>query len=80
MTESKKKLYVVTVEYEAYVLAEDYEEAEDFAAKITQNEEPWVDCLPVTGNPPNPLRWEAQCCVYHSEQNQRDITVGDLLP
>lgn len=80
MTEPKKKLYVVTVEFEAYVLAENSTEAESFAGEIIANEEPFFGVLPVTGDPPNPLRWDSHCCVYHSEQGQRDITVAEVLP
>jgi hypothetical protein len=80
MTEPKKKLYVVTVEYEAYVLAEEYEDAEDFAQKIVDNEEPFVNCIPVTGDPPNPLRWEPHCCIYHPDMDSYDLTVKEVLP
>jgi len=80
MTDTTKKLYIVTVEFEAYVLAENSTEAESFAREIIANEEPFIGVLPVTGDPPNPLRWPADCCVYHSEQDQKDITVADVLP
>lgn len=75
---TQKKLYIVTVEYEAYVLAEDYEAAEDFAKEIVSTQEPFVDCLPVTGDPPNPLKWPPHCCIFHSEQDQRDILVSEV--
>jgi hypothetical protein len=74
-----KKLYVVKVEYEAYVLAEDYEDAEDFAQEIVTNEEPFVDCVRVSEDCPNPLKWVHHACIYHSEQNQRDIDLWKVI-
>jgi uncharacterized cysteine cluster protein YcgN (CxxCxxCC family) len=74
-----KKLYVVKVEYEAYVLAEEYEDAEDFAEEIVQNEEPFVDCIRVTEDTPNPLKWVTHACIYHSEQDQRDIDLWKVI-
>jgi uncharacterized cysteine cluster protein YcgN (CxxCxxCC family) len=74
-----KKLYVVKVEYEAYVLAEDYEDAEDFAQEIATNEEPFVDCVRVTEDCPNPLKWVHHACIYHSEQDQRDIDLWKVI-
>jgi hypothetical protein len=74
-----KKLYVVKVEYEAYVLAEEYEDAEDFAEQITENEEPFVDCVRVTVDTPNPLKWVSHACIYHSEQDQRDIDLWKVI-
>ncbi len=74
-----KKLYVVKVEYEAYVLAEDYEDAEDFAQEIVTNEEPFVDCVRVSEDFPNPLKWVHHACIYHSEQNQRDIDLWKVI-
>lgn len=74
-----KKLYVVKVEYEAYVLAEDYEDAEDFARQIVETEEPFVDCVRVSEDYPNPLKWPLHACIYHPEQDQRDITLGEII-
>jgi hypothetical protein len=74
-----KKLYVVKVEYEAYVLAEEYEDAEDFAEEIVQNEEPFVDCVRVAVDTPNPLKWVSHACIYHSEQDQRDIDLWKII-
>jgi hypothetical protein len=74
-----KKLYVVKVEYEAYVLAEEYEDAEDFASEIVKNEEPFVDCARVTDDCPNPLKWVLHACIYHPEQNQRDIDLREVI-
>ena len=74
-----KKLYVVKVEYAAYVLAEEYEDAEDFAEEIVQNEEPFVDCVRVAVDTPNPLKWVSHACIYHSEQDQRDIDLWKVI-
>ena len=74
-----KKLYVVKVEYEAYVLADEYEDAEDFAMEIVENEEPFVDCVRVSSDCPNPLKWVLHSCIYHSEQNERDIDLWKVI-
>jgi uncharacterized cysteine cluster protein YcgN (CxxCxxCC family) len=74
-----KKLYVVTVEYQAYVLAEEYEDAEDFASEIVKNEEPFVDCVQATDDCPNPLKWVPHSCIYHPEQDQRDIDLWKVI-
>ncbi len=74
-----KKLYVVKVEYEAYVLADEYEDAEDFAMEIVGNEEPFVDCVRVSDDCPNPLKWVLHSCIYHSEQDQRDIDLWKVI-
>jgi len=74
-----KKLYVVKVEYEAYVLAEDYEDACDFADQIVDNEDPFVDCVQVADDSPNPLKWVSHACIYHPEQNQRDIDLWKVI-
>jgi uncharacterized cysteine cluster protein YcgN (CxxCxxCC family) len=74
-----KKLYVVTVEYQAYVLAEAYEDAQDFASEIVENEEPFVDCVQVADDNPNPLKWVSHACIYHPEQDQRDIDLWKVI-
>ena len=74
-----KKLYVVRVEYEAYVLAEDYENARDFADQIADNEDPSVDCVQVTADCPNPLKWVHHACIYHPDQDQRDIDLWKVI-
>ncbi len=74
-----KKLYVVKVEYEAYVLAEEYEDAEDFAREIVEWEQPFVDCTLVTKEFPNPLKWDSMCCIYHSEDKTRDIDLWKVV-
>ena len=79
ITYKGKKLYVVKVEYEAYVLAEEYEDAEDFAKEIIKTEEPFVDCTWVTENNRNPLKWPLHCCIYHPEQDQRDIDLWKVI-
>jgi hypothetical protein len=74
-----KKLYVVTVEYQAYVLADEYEDAEDFAMNIVENEEPFVDCTQVTDDRPNPLGWVSHACIYHPEQNEQDTELWEVI-
>ena len=74
-----KKLYVVKVEYEAYVLAEEYEDAEDFADQIIDNEDPFVDCVQVAEGNPNPLKWVSHARIYHPEQNERDIDLWKVI-
>lgn len=79
ITYEGKKLYVVRVEYEAYVLAEEYEDAEDFAETILKTEEPFVECIPVTSFCLNPLKWPSHACIYHSERDQRDIDLWKVI-
>lgn len=79
MIAGNKKLYVVSVEYQAYVLAEDEKDAERFAQDV-QNEEPTVFAIEVSDDPPNPLRWYDSCLVYHQEMNQYDVTLREVLP
>jgi hypothetical protein len=79
ITYEGKKLYVVKVEYEAYVLAEEYEDAKDFANEILKYEEPFVDCTVVTEDNRNPLKWTSMCCLYHPEQDQRDIDLWKVI-
>ena len=79
ITYEGKKLYVVKIEYEAYVLAEEYEDAKDFANEIIKNEEPFVDCTWVTEDNRNPLKWSSRCCIYHPEQDQQDIELWRVI-
>ena len=70
-----KKLYTVTVEYRAYVLAESESEAEDFASEITSNEDyPWISVAEANGKE---LGWTGDCCVYHNGTG--DIRLSEVL-
>lgn len=72
-----KKLFLVTLQYQAYVLAEDDCDAEDFTGDITDNERPKIKVEEVRLNV---LRWPGHACVYHAEQYDRDIKVEECLP
>jgi len=74
-----KKLYVVTVEYQAYVLADEYEDAEDFADEIVGNEDPFISCTRVTEDEKNPLKWVAHACIYHPDQDTKDIDLWKVI-
>lgn len=79
MIASGKKLYVVSVEYQAYVLAENEKDAERFVQDV-QHEEPTVFAIEVSNDPPNPLHWDASCLVYHQNMDQYDVTLREVLP
>ena len=79
MSATNKKLYVVSVEYQAYVLAEDEKDAERFVQDV-QNEEPTVFAMEVSDDPPNPLYWDTSCLVYHQNTGQYDVTLREVLP
>ncbi len=70
-----KKLYTVTVEYQAYVLAESESEAEDFANEIVRTEDyPWISVTEANGKE---LGWNGECCVYHNGTG--DIRLSEVL-
>jgi hypothetical protein len=72
---TEKKLYAVTVQYQAYVLAESESEAEDFAAEITSTEDyPWISVTEANGKE---LGWMGECCVYHNGSS--DIRLSEAL-
>lgn len=79
ITYEGKKLYVVTVEYQAYVLAEEYEDAEDFHDKIVDNEDPFISCIRVTEDEKNPLKWVTHACIYHPDQDTKDISLWEVI-
>ena len=79
ITYEGKKLYVVTVEYQAYVLAEEYEDAKDFADMIVDNEDPFISCISVTEDEKNPLKWVTHACIYHPDQDTKDIDLGLII-
>jgi len=68
------KLFAVEVTYKAYVLAEDYFEAKDFASEITDTEDPVIDAREVHANL---LGWHPESLVYHNGSN--DITLREAL-
>lgn len=74
-----KKLYVVTVEYQAYVLAEDEAMAELLAEEIVKDETPEVRVLPVLEDHTNPLGWPRHALVYHHDQDIEDIDLGVII-
>jgi hypothetical protein len=72
----KKKLYVVKINYQAYVWAEDDCEAEDFADEIVANERPSIWTEEVKQGK-NPLSWQFHCLVYHD--GPEEIDIGQIL-
>ena len=71
----EKKLYVVEINYQAYVWAEDDSEAEDFANEIVANELPSIWSQEV-GEGKNPLSWRSHCLVY---SDGPEIEIGQIL-
>lgn len=72
---TEKKLYAVTVQYQAYVLAESESEAEDFAGEISRTEDyPEIFAWEATGNE---LGWSGDCCIYHDGPG--DIRLSEVL-
>jgi hypothetical protein len=59
----ENKLFVVEATCKAYVLAEDYFEAQDLVSDIVETEDPVVDAHKVRTNF---LGWHLECCVYHT--------------
>lgn len=74
---TNKKLFLVTLQYRAYVLADDDYDAEDFTGDITDNERPTVEVEEVRSNV---LQWPQYACVYHADQFDRDIKIADVFP
>ena len=75
--ETNKKLFLVTIQYCAYVLADDDHDAEDFTKDIVDNERPTVEVEEFRSNV---LQWPQYACVYHADQFDRDIKVSDVFP
>jgi hypothetical protein len=72
---TNKKLYAVSVHYQAYVLAESESEAKDFAKEIADTEDyPEISAIEATGNE---LGWSGDCCVYHNGGG--DIRLNEVL-
>ena len=75
-----QKLFYVKVTKSAWVLAESSTEAKTFAGKILQTEYPMeVDVLPYTEECLKVSRWDKNCYVYHKDQRNKDIKLGDVL-
>jgi hypothetical protein len=64
-----KKLYILEVIHNAYVWAEDEDNAEEFASEILK-ETPLVTVIPLSydNHRFNPLMWDEKSLVYHSEK------------
>lgn len=74
-----KKLYIVSVEYQAYVLAKDIDEAEEQSYKIERDGDPTVWAFEASGDPKNPLDWPTHSCIYHSQDDMRDIDLWKVI-
>lgn len=74
---STKKIFMVTLQYRGYVIADDDFDAEDIALSNLKDEHPVAEVEEVRANV---LRWPRHACVYHADQNERDITVGECFP
>jgi len=75
--DTNKKVFLVTLQYRAYVLAEDDYDAEDLAHLVTGDERPLVEVEEVRSNV---LSWPLHACVYHAEQMDRDIMISEVFP
>lgn len=75
--ENNKKIFLVTLQYRGYVVANDDHDAEDIGLYIAEDKRPTVEVEEVRSNV---LRWPGHACVYHAEQMDRDITVDDCFP
>jgi hypothetical protein len=75
-----KKLFYVEITKSAWVLAESSTEAETFADKIIDTEYPKdVDVFPYTEEYLKVSGWDKDCYVYHKDQRNKDIKLGDVL-
>ena len=75
-----KKLFYVEVTRSAWVLAEDEEEAKTFADKIIDTEYLMdIDVFPYTEEYLKVSGWDKDCYVYHKDQRNKDIKLGDVL-
>lgn len=72
-----KKVFLVTLQYRGYVLADDDFDAEDIGRSIAENERPLIEVEEVRSNI---LQWPQHACVYHAEQFERDITIAGVFP
>ena len=74
---ANKKLFLATLQYQVYVLADDGNEVEEFTRDITEIERPTVEVEEVQSNV---LKWEQNACIYHADQDDRDIKISDVFP
>jgi len=76
------KLYEVTFEITAYVLAEDEDEAIDLAGGEVQLDfSAWEYGSAVEVGPSSPMaaKWDKLCLIYHGDRDT-DIKLGDVWP
>ena len=75
-----KKLFYVEVTKSAWVLAESSTEAETFADKIVETEYlKEVNATPYNHIVLKESGWDKNCYVYHKDQRNKDIKLGDVL-
>ena len=75
-----QKLFYVEVTKSAWVLAESSTEAETFADKILETEYlKEVNATPYNHIVLKESGWDKNCYVYHKDQRNKDIKLGDVL-
>lgn len=78
-----QKLFYVEVTKYGWVLAENDEEAKSFADKILDGEFVMdIDVFPYTEEylkVSGYSGWNKDCLVYHKDQRNKDIKLGDVL-
>ena len=75
-----QKLFYVEVTKSAWVLAESSTEAETFADKIVETEYlKEVNATPYNHIVLKESGWDKNCYVYHKDQRNKDIKLGDVL-
>lgn len=75
--QNNKKIFLVTLQYRAYVLADNEYDAEDFTRDIVDNERPTTEVKEIHSNV---LQWPQYACVYHADQFKHDIKIADIFP
>jgi hypothetical protein len=75
------KIYRVSIQYEALVLAEDQYDAEDYVDDIIDNEHKDISIKELDFNRPKlfflPPGWSVNTLIYHPDSN--DLTVDDAI-
>ena len=75
-----QKLLYVEVTKSGWVLAENDEEAKSFADKIVETEYlKEVNATPYNHIVLKESGWSKDCYVYHRDQRNKDIKLGDVL-